>query len=311
MRSSPAFMADLLPNLPIRKNNRIKSKKIFVVIPFKDKAELTNSCLNSLLRQSLAHHRMVVCLVDNNSSEDETSRWLKSLDCEPSPSIQLLKTRNSEPFNFSRINNLAIKNYADADTDYVLLLNNDICLHEPDSVLRLIDTAEGRNDIACTGCTLQYPDKRIQHLYANPGIKTVGAHPYKGLRLDRTDPWYSNSKIVPAVTGAVMLIKKDHYISVGGFDENLPNCYQDIDLCLKFQQNGLHIAVATDVVMTHFETQTRDPKPHWGEVGYIYRKWGDALSWHFLVPKNISRFSERPIFTLFPNSYPWWRLIDR
>lgn len=272
--------------------------KVLVVIPFRDKWEMTERCLESLIRQKVEGLKIRVALVDNGSVEEETAagiaRALLSLE---SAGFEALSLRYDIPFNFSYLNNQAVKDCADFNPQVVALINNDIEFIEEESLRELVEGC-WLPRAGAVGCTLLYPNGLIQHLFIFVGSKIVGSHPYKGRRLDPQSKWYEKPRAVGAVTGAVMLMRAEVFRQVEGFDEHLPTSYQDVDLCLKFQKLGLVNWVLPRVMIIHHETQTRKNEPSWGEAEYVERKWGDYLFKNHFVSRNWSRRSENFVYTL-------------
>ena len=65
----------------------------------------------------------------------------------------------TEPFNWSRFNNLAV---AEAKGEYLLFLNDDIEITDPDWLDTLLAEAQ-RPEVGVVGPRLLYPDRRVQH----------------------------------------------------------------------------------------------------------------------------------------------------
>ena len=289
----------------------VKDQKILVLVPFKDKWDLTRSCLNSLLSQNLPQNiGLKVILINNNSEEECTLKGVAEFQSRSSERISLKCLNLPIPINFSKKNTLALEKYWDPSFQKVLLLNNDIEILDKNALAKMASVADSDQGIAAVGSTLLFPDRTIQHLFVFPGSKIVGSHPFRAKDLDKGHKWFQRPQRVPAITGALVLIDGKTLMAVGGFDDELPNCYQDVDLCLKLQKAGAGIAVVPDMKIIHYETQTRKPVPHWREVRYIYNKWGDFLTWNPKVPKLVSRSSEALCFDGKHRKYPWWRLYQ-
>jgi GT2 family glycosyltransferase len=62
---------------------------------------------------------------------------------------------------------------------------------------------------------------------------------------------------VPAVTAACLLIRRDVFASLGGFDERLPVTFSDVDLCCRARERGLRVVVTPHARLWHFEGLTR------------------------------------------------------
>ena len=84
-----------------------------------------------------------------------------------------------------------------------------------------------------------------------------------------------------AVTAACLLIKKEAFNKVGGFDEkNLKVAFNDVDLCLKIRELGLKIVYTPYAELYHFESKSRgsdlteEKKARFSsEVEFMKKKW--------------------------------------
>ncbi len=287
--------------------------RLLVIVPFKDKVELTQMCFRGLLEQDRDGIDLCVALVDNNSSEAGTRAWLDELQAHPPKDFAVRHLSYQQPFNFSFLNNQAARDCADFRADVIAFINNDIEFTERKTLQTLSRLAASDPRVGALGCTLIYPDHRIQHLFVYTGSKIVGSHPLRGRPLNLKDPWFDSLRQVPAVTGAVMFLRSQDFKAVGGFDEELATSYQDVDLCMKFQQRGLVNVCAPFLVNIHHETQTRSKTPNYREAAYAYAKWGDFLRRNEAVPPIYSRLAENLVpgnaffdrlFQFFPQVAP-------
>jgi len=80
-----------------------------------------------------------------------------------------------------------------------------------------------------------------------------------------------------AVTAACMMVRRDLFEAVGGFEERLRVAFNDVDLCLRLHQHGLRNLVTPFALLYHHESASRgfslDPQ----EVGYMKHTWGSLL----------------------------------
>lgn len=309
-------LASGLDFLPSYKNKNtdlvdVENRSVLIVIPFKDKWYLTKKCIQSLARQKISAQSIKVHLelVDNNSKEQQTRAGLNGVRSSLPKQFSLSKFRDTSIFNFSKLNNDAVDRHKTSFYDYYLFLNNDIEFRSDHDLERMINSLASYDNTAIVGTTLIYPNECIQHLFVMPGMKIVGAHPFRGYRTDFTERWFKKDHIVPAVTGAAMLVKREAFEEVGGFDPNLANCYQDVDLCLKVRKLGNDVMSLGPVILTHHETATRKPVPSWDEVTYCYEKWGEKLEKDPLFPLHFSRCSEKLVPTGYKfHRFPWEKI---
>lgn len=284
--------------------------RLLVVIPFRDRWDLTSACLHSLLSQTLGSVQGRILLVDNGSTSTEAKAGIAdALGKAPPPGWSIDCLRADEPFNYSRLNNKAVGASAGFRADWLLFLNNDVELREPDDLATLVAFAQACPALGALGCTLVYPDERIQHLFLAPGVKIVGAHPFKGWQLDPNCAWFREPRPVPAVTGAVLLVAREKFEAVGGFDEELSVVGQDLDLCLKLQKTGYVNWTLASLRAVHKEGATRGFAFPKDEVRKIYQRWGTTLIRNPYYSDRFSRFSETPIYGPAAPSYPWDKVL--
>lgn len=160
------------------------------------------------------------------------------------------------PFNYSTINNRA----ADAATGEVIgLINNDIEIIES-SWLKEMVAQLMRPGVGAVGAKLLWPNNMVQHGGVVVGVNGLAAH--SGNTLAEHDPGYlGNNQITrrqSAITAACMLMRKTVYDTVGGLDENtFPVAFNDVDLCLKIRQLGLHLVWSAFARLIHAESASR------------------------------------------------------
>jgi GT2 family glycosyltransferase len=219
--------------------------RVSIVIPFRDQAALLRQCLQSLRRSSYLRYEVV--LVDNGSSEPETHQLLERL--ERRHRFQIVPA--DEPFNFARLCNRGARQ---ARGDYLLFLNNDIEVLTPDWLEQMLAVA-ARPSVGVVGATLLYTDRSIQHagLSEGPG---GWAHIRRGARLEDAAE-LRHVRQVPAVTGACLLMDRQLFEELGGFDERFAVTHNDVDLCRRVRDRGLTVAITPHARLLHYESLSR------------------------------------------------------
>jgi O-antigen biosynthesis protein len=217
--------------------------RVSVIIPFKDRPELLRTCLRSLRRTCPAGTELV--LVDNGSRQRRTRRYLRRLEARGAATV----VRWPGPFNFSRLCNEGARR---AGGDYLLFLNNDTEALAPGWLERLVRLG-CRPEVGVVGATLVYPDDTIQHAGLFPDAAGRWVHAGRGLPPGAL----SAVRVVPAVTGACLLIRRGLFVELGGFDERLPVTYGDVDLCRRAAARGLLVVVTPHARLIHYEGLSR------------------------------------------------------
>ncbi len=230
------------------------SLRVAIVIPTRNHGRLLRQCIESLRSTVEVAHDIVV--VDHESDEPETLAYLASLGA----AARVI--RYSGPFNFSAINNRAVASLQQAYT-HVLFCNNDIEAMRPGWLERMVALAQ-QPGIGVVGAKLFYGDKRtIQHAGVCVGAYGRAEHYGKFLRLpeDRLEPGYLDALVVnhevSAVTAACMLVRRDAFASVGGFDEAIAVGFGDVDLCLRISAQGYRVVFCPQAELVHHESMTR------------------------------------------------------
>lgn len=224
---------------------------VSIVIPTKDLAQVLDACLKSL--QRLIYPGPVeILIVDNGSTDAEAVSLLSEV--ESSGWARVLKAPG--PFNFSALVNLAV----DQATHPILcLLNNDVEAIDGNWLARMVGHAE-RPGTGAVGAQLIYPDGTIQHAGVVIGIGGAAGHFTKGSAPSQGyhPAWLDVTRHVSAVTAACLVVRKDHYRSVGGFDaEDFQVAFNDVDFCLKLREKGLRNVYVAEARLIHHESKSR------------------------------------------------------
>jgi len=126
--------------------------KVSILIPTKDRVDLLEPCLHSI-REKTRHHNYELIIVDNNTTDAETLRWLDDFGRNDGRVV-----RYPHQFNFARQMNLAA---AEATGELVLFLNNDVQVHLDGWLTALAEQAL-LPDVGVVGARLLFPDGRTQ-----------------------------------------------------------------------------------------------------------------------------------------------------
>lgn len=222
---------------------------VSVVIPTRDQPGHLGRCLTSL--SALAGQcPLEIVLVDNGTTDPEA---LALLDAAARAGGVVL--RRDEPFNFSRLVNAGA---AEATGDLVCLLNNDIQAIEPGWQDRMAALAL-REDTGAVGAMLAYPDGTIQHAGILAGLGGSAANLFAGLPLT-IDGQHGRARCrqqFSAVTAACLMVRREVFTALGGFNVDYPVAFNDVDFCLRLRKAGLRVVWTPDVVLRHFESASR------------------------------------------------------
>ena len=231
----------------------ISSPLVSIIIPFKDKPELLEVCINSILDKS-TYQKFEIIGISNNSEEPEIFQMMAELEQKDS---RISFYEYNVEFNYADINNHAVKTYAKGE--HVLLLNNDIEVITPDWIEAMLEYSQ-RSEIGCVGAKLYYPNDKVQHAGIIMGLGGYAGHSHK--MYSRFNPGYFNRlNIVQnllAVTAACLMIKKSIYLEIDGMDKvKFKVAYNDVDFCLRVYKQGYLNIFTPYAEMYHHESVSR------------------------------------------------------
>lgn len=250
---------------------------VSVIVPTRDRLELLAPCVHAVLAAQPAVHELLI--VDNGSVQAETLAFLRELQADPR--VRVL--RDERPFNYAALNNRAAQ---EARGEWLLLLNNDTAPAHPRWLAALLGAAALPN-VAAVGARLWYPDHTLQHAGLLLGLEGVAGDAHR--RLTRALPGHQGrAQLIQgfsALTAACLLVKREVFQAVGGFDEQgLAVAYNDVDLCLRIREAGHRLVWAPEAELFHFESVSRG-RDDTGERAERFRRefdlmrqrWGAAL----------------------------------
>ena len=253
--------------------------RVAIIIPTKNHGGLVRQCIDSL-RATITEAGYDIFVVDHDSDDAETLAYLDSIKEE----VKVL--RYSGPFNFSTINNWAASRVG-AGYSHYLLCNNDVEAIAPGWLGRMLELGQ-LPDVGIVGAELLYPDRiTIQHAGVCVGAYGAAEHFGKFLRLPDVPTRLGFSEIlasnheVSAVTAACLLIRRDVFEAVSGFDEALAVGFGDVDLCLRAGRLGYRVLYCPHARLIHHESLTRGKSsgvdPHPGDSALFQHRWRSFL----------------------------------
>ncbi len=227
-----------------------QTPKVSIIIPFKNKYSFLKDCLESIVSKSTYRNYEIICM-DNQSTDRRLEEYLIDFGVR----YDFFKViRYNERFNFSEINNEAVRH---ASGSVVLFLNNDTQVITPQWIEYMLAQAL-RPGIGVVGAQLWYHNKTLQHAGVAIGMGGVAGHLFSGLSPQRTYLGLGNiTREVSAVTGACMMVRKDLFEQVGGFDPELRVAFNDIELCINVAAHGYQNMYVADAKLYHFESASR------------------------------------------------------
>lgn len=263
-----------------RVKRRIKGAPLVsIIIPFRDKPALLDTCVTSILAKTSYSNYEVLC-IDNGSTAPETARLIDELQ-QRDKRVRVI--RHDVPFNYSTINNFAA---TQARGEHFLFLNNDTEVISVEWIEAMLEHSQ-RPEIGVVGAKLLYADNTIQHAGVVVGMGGVAGHGH--LFLPKDNPGYFGRpqlvQRLSAVTFACAMVRRDVFEQVGGLNEvDLKIAFNDVDFCLRVREAGYQVIYTPYAVLYHYESKSRgyedtpEKQARFGtEVHYMQKRHADAL----------------------------------
>jgi hypothetical protein len=221
----------------------------FIVVAYNSERNI-RACLNHLLLVNGLRHEIIV--MDNNSA-DNTRRIIK----DEFPAIRLIESEENRGFSHG-VNEAAKR----ARGDLIFLVNPDteMVTHELNGFLGMFPT----NNVGVMGPKVINP-RDYSRQFSARSFPTLKAAVFnrdsiltKLIPNNRFSKGYLNPLIdedrlqtVDWVSGCAMIIRKDVFDLVGGFDEKFFVFYEDVDFCYRVKRAGYQVIYNPEIVVSH------------------------------------------------------------
>lgn len=252
---------------------------VSIIIPNMEHKDVLKTCIDSLLNVN-TYKNIEIIIVENNSKSNEIFEYYNELE-QMNDNIKVVKW--DKEFNYSAINNYGV---TFAKGNYLLFLNNDTEVIEPNAISEMLGCCM-RDEVGIVGAKLLYEDDTVQHAGVVIGFGGFAGHVFTGIKKDdygymvraRINCNYS------AVTAACMMVKKECFDKVGGFDIKFKVACNDIDFCLRVRELNKLVVYNAFALWHHYESKSRgyedSPekiKRFESEVALFQERWIDILT---------------------------------
>ena len=227
-----------------------QTRLISIIIPSKDNPDLLSRCVHSVMECTLVPYELII--VDNGSNEENRKKTQQLVDEINAGDMSAVYLYHKMPFNMSRMNNMGA---ACANGEMLMFLHDDVVVRRKGWLSHLSEKAK-LPYVGAVGMKLLYPDSNvIQHA----GIVSVEDGPVYKLQYRRNDEtWYygfnKGVRNVLALSGACIMIRRDVFGEVGGFDEeNFPDCFSNVDFCYRVFEKGYYNVVRNNMYLYYYD----------------------------------------------------------
>jgi hypothetical protein len=259
---------------------------VSVIIPFRDKSELTFKCIKSVIDQ-IVDTWVEIILVNNNSSNSELKNLKILIESLTKTDIKIIFLDYPHSFNHSRQCNLGVIN---SSGDTLIFLNNDAFFNSLHAINTLVVWSSLPN-AATIGCRIvDLNDKLIS---AGMKLRQNLGFEFNSFIEESTDELLSYGlKEVCGNSFACAAISRAKYLEIGQLDEiNFPCGYNDVDFCLRsINLKYIHLLCGW-VSVTHQPGTSRGKSDEMIQKSILRSKFNNLLSFiQYQLEEDVNMF---------------------
>ena len=256
--------------------------KVSIIIPSTCKLKLLKPCVYSLLsRTSFPNFEIFLVVNEVSFAVPEQAEFLNGIGADPRVKVLVY---GDQPFNYSKLNNWAI---AQSKSSLLCLMNDDTEIITGDWLEKLVIRVQ-LPGVGAVGPMLIYPDNRVQHAGIILGLGGPAGHQFTGI-LKGEGGYFGRAGLeqdLSCVTAACLVLRREAFYEVGGFNEGLPVAFNDVDLCIRIRKAGWRILWTPEVELYHYEGASvgkhdsatrKDLSNFKTEVDLMRTLWGETL----------------------------------
>ena len=260
---------------------------VSVIIVNYNVKDLLVNCVTSILSSS-GDLNIELIVVDNNSFDGSVEQLKYKFP--DNNAVKIIESRVN--LGFGKANNLGVKS---ARGKYLLLLNPDTVVQE-DTIEKTIKFYEENPKAGAVSCKLVLPNGKLdlacRRSFPKPSVaiyRILGlsklfprSKTFAGYNLTYLDE--NQTYEVEAICGAFMMIRKDIYEEVGGFDEDYFMYGEDLDLCFRIKKAGYKVFYYSGTSTIHFKGESTRKS----SISYVSNFYG---AMKIFVQKNLKKKS--------------------
>jgi GT2 family glycosyltransferase len=263
------------------------------------------------VRRELLEARRISVIIRSCHGPEALERCVQTLAARTSyPNYEIVIVHADEKFPDARrfshrllhlsgaANDSTAKNYAVKQTGspWLLFLDDTIKPIEPDWLTIMAEHVQ-RAEVGAVGPRLLNPNGTIEHAGVILDVSGIAQPVFRGFPAEHpgVNRQLQMTRNCSAVSGACMLMRREVFQEIGGFDEALPEPFADIDLCLKMRRAG-YLIVYTPFAKLYLHEVLRDRNVDVKAKQIMVERWSDVLQRDPYYNPNLSR--ERADFSI-------------
>lgn len=261
MKYSDKLPIKVIPKIFYPVSNRKPSNKpqpkVSVIIPHIHKNELLFKCIDSLITSTVYNNYSII-IADTGSKEETRQEIIEKYKDNSNIKLVLF-----DFYQFSKINNLVVKNNISKDTELILFLNNDTeFLPDNDCLSNMVEVLKSKNNCFSVGPRMYFGEGLpIQHSGMYAYIDKNNSFQITHYGINTYYKYYKGITPIIGNTGACLLVRRNVFEKLDMFNEKYTSCFEDVEINLKAICNGYINLFDSNSVIYHYESQTRNEDP--------------------------------------------------
>lgn len=258
-------------------------ERLSLIILVHNHENVTALCLKSLL---LASYRpLQIVLVDNGSNERIGRLFRQFQDRAAKKGIEIEIIKFATNCGTIRTRNIALQR---ATGRWVALLDNDVIMRDLKVFEKLIAFLERHPNVGIVAPKFVYAMKPFRIQSAGGGVTSDGTCYLLGRGADKDAPEFNETRIVPWVLSACMMMNMDLVRLLGPLDEVFhPVGFEDVDYCFRARAVGKAVVYLSETEVYHVENTTTASITEWNTTKVLQRnKRIFRKKWRSLLPRD-------------------------
>ncbi len=250
---------------------------ISVILPSQDHTEAMLRCIRSFYEIS-DYRNIEILIVENHSKKEKTFEFYEKIQ-KKHKEVHVVIRKEKEDSGVAALYNLGA---SEASGKYLLFFNRDTEILTPDTLREMVGYAL-REEIGAVGAKVYDADGCVRHAGIVLGLYGSAGHAFQGASR-HAEGYFSRlfcAQEYSAVSDGI-LVSKELFGEVGGFDEKMDAAFCEIDLCMKIREQEKLV-----VYTPYAEFQLRKGLKDSGEAkksgqrdeksSYFVEKWSKVL----------------------------------
>ena len=249
--------------------------RVSIVIVSNGNKDSLNKCIKSVFRKTKYDNFEIIIIDDDKSGRN--SKYYEKI--RKDNRIKII-TKKEKDCRYTELLDFGADN---SEGEYIVFLDENVKIISNEWLETMLGNCQ-RKDVGIVGAKILYKNSKIKHVGIVFDSTGMPINVNKDVNSNESGYMARNNIIQNyiAVAGDIMMITRDDYNEVKGFDKNFEKMYYDIDLCLKMKEKGKFIALNPLVVVS--ECKKNQSEEHQNinskDIERLRKEWLEVYSYY-------------------------------